>query len=60
MNAGLGGTVEIIGTGTIKQIKVAECHDCFTITEIVNYEDWAPSGRVRATISSSDAPARCR
>jgi acetyl-CoA C-acetyltransferase len=22
-----------------KQIKVAECHDCFTITEIVNYED---------------------
>jgi hypothetical protein len=26
MNAGLGGTVAIIGTGTIKQIKVAECH----------------------------------
>jgi acetyl-CoA C-acetyltransferase len=22
-----------------KEIKVAECHDCFTITEIVNYED---------------------
>jgi len=22
-----------------KQIDVAECHDCFTITEIVNYED---------------------
>jgi acetyl-CoA C-acetyltransferase len=22
-----------------REIKVAECHDCFTITEIVNYED---------------------
>jgi acetyl-CoA C-acetyltransferase len=39
MNAGLGGTVAIIGTGMIKQVKVAECHDCFTITEIVSYED---------------------
>src|SRR3990167_6116455 len=26
-------------TNPAKQIKVAECHDCFTITEIVNYED---------------------
>ncbi|MEK7837781.1 MAG: acetyl-CoA acetyltransferase, partial [candidate division NC10 bacterium] len=26
-------------TNPAKQVKVAECHDCFTITEIVNYED---------------------
>ena len=26
-------------TKPAKEIKVAECHDCFTITEIVNYED---------------------
>jgi acetyl-CoA C-acetyltransferase len=26
-------------TNPRKEIKVAECHDCFTITEIVNYED---------------------
>jgi acetyl-CoA C-acetyltransferase len=26
-------------TNPARQIKVAECHDCFTITEIVNYED---------------------
>ncbi len=26
-------------TSPARQIKVAECHDCFTITEIVNYED---------------------
>jgi acetyl-CoA C-acetyltransferase len=26
-------------TNPAKQIRVAECHDCFTITEIVNYED---------------------
>src|SRR3990172_4793007 len=26
-------------TNPAKEIKVAECHDCFTITEIVNYED---------------------
>jgi acetyl-CoA C-acetyltransferase len=26
-------------TKPAKQIKVAECHDCFTIAEIVNYED---------------------
>jgi acetyl-CoA C-acetyltransferase len=26
-------------TEPARQIKVAECHDCFTITEIVNYED---------------------
>ena len=26
-------------TNPAKEIQVAECHDCFTITEIVNYED---------------------
>ena len=26
-------------TNPAKEINVAECHDCFTITEIVNYED---------------------
>jgi acetyl-CoA C-acetyltransferase len=26
-------------TNPARQIKVAECHDCFTITEVVNYED---------------------
>jgi acetyl-CoA C-acetyltransferase len=26
-------------TNPARQIKVAECHDCFTITEIINYED---------------------
>jgi acetyl-CoA C-acetyltransferase len=26
-------------TDPAKEIKVAECHDCFTITEIINYED---------------------
>jgi acetyl-CoA C-acetyltransferase len=26
-------------TNPARQIKVAECHDCFTITEIVNYGD---------------------
>jgi len=26
-------------TNPRKEIQVAECHDCFTITEIVNYED---------------------
>lgn len=26
-------------TDPFKQVDVAECHDCFTITEIVNYED---------------------
>jgi acetyl-CoA C-acetyltransferase len=26
-------------TNPARQIKVVECHDCFTITEIVNYED---------------------
>jgi acetyl-CoA C-acetyltransferase len=34
-------------TDPARQIKVAECHDCFTITEIVNYEDLglAPAGQ---------------
>jgi acetyl-CoA C-acetyltransferase len=33
-------------TDPLKQIDVAECHDCFTITEIINYEDlgFAPRG----------------
>jgi len=26
-------------TEPVKEIDVAECHDCFTITEIINYED---------------------
>jgi acetyl-CoA C-acetyltransferase len=26
-------------TNPAREVKVAECHDCFTITEIVNYED---------------------
>ena len=31
-------------TDPARQIKVAECHDCFTITEIVNYEDLGFAG----------------
>jgi acetyl-CoA acetyltransferase len=27
------------------QLDVVECHDCFTITEIVNYEDLGLTGR---------------
>jgi acetyl-CoA C-acetyltransferase len=26
-------------TNPAREVKVAECHDCFTITEIINYED---------------------
>jgi acetyl-CoA C-acetyltransferase len=31
-------------TEPARQIKVAECHDCFTITEIINYEDLGFAG----------------
>jgi acetyl-CoA C-acetyltransferase len=34
-------------TDPVKEIDLAECHDCFTITEIINYEDLglAPRGQ---------------
>lgn len=41
-------------TNPAKQIKVAECHDCFTITEIVNYEDlgfFEPGAGWRAAVA---------
>lgn len=41
-------------TEPMKQIDVAECHDCFTITEIVNYEDlgFCKKGEGHALIAS--------
>jgi acetyl-CoA C-acetyltransferase len=29
----------------VRELDVAECHDCFTITELVNYEDLGLCGR---------------
>lgn len=37
-----------------KEISMAECHDCFTITELVNCEDlgFSPRGRAREDVES--------
>jgi len=37
-----------------KEIDLAECHDCFTITELINYEDlgFSPKGRAKEDIDA--------
>ena len=51
-------------TNPAKEINVAECHDCFTITEIMNYEDlgfFEPGrGGARSSEGARGSAARCR
>ena len=52
-------------TAPREQLDMVECHDCFTITELINYEDLGlcepRRRRVAAALRASPRPAaRCR